>query len=185
MATHPPLGSPSFKAVAKGLVALHRLIQEGKDDSPEAESVRDALDAPLKALDRVEKERAQWLSEDLYSVSESPAAISQELMDPKAQRQLDEAVEARHNQEWDRALDLLRRCQESIAPPLLSYLRGTIWLEAGNPEVAAVFLGHASESDPSNANYRTIYMQALNAFDPDIVRTVAREHSAYDEKHAP
>ena len=31
-------------------------------ESPEAESLRDALDAPLKALNRTEKERAQWLS---------------------------------------------------------------------------------------------------------------------------
>ena len=38
------------------------------------ELIRDPLDAPLKALNRTEKERAQWLSEDLYSVSESPAA---------------------------------------------------------------------------------------------------------------
>jgi hypothetical protein len=170
MATHPPFGSPSFKVVAKGLVALHRLIKEGKDDSPEAESVRDALDAPLHALNPIEKERAQWLSEDLYSVSEPLAAISQAPMDPQAQRHLDEAAEASQNKEWDRALELLRRWRESIAPALLTYLRGTIWLDAGNRDVATVFFGHAAESDPSNAKYRAIYLHALEGSDTEAAR---------------
>ena len=43
-----PFGSPSFGLVAKELVALHKLIREGKNDSADAESVRDALDTPLK-----------------------------------------------------------------------------------------------------------------------------------------
>src|SRR2546423_1356575 len=103
MVAHPAFGSPSFKLVAKGLVELHRLIKDGKDDSPEAESVRDALDTPLKALNRTEKERAQLLSEDLYSVSEPSVATTQE-MNPQAQLQLNEAFEARQSREWDRAL---------------------------------------------------------------------------------
>jgi len=42
----------------------------------------------------------------------------------------------------------------------------SIWLDAGNPDVAAVFYGHASESDQANANYRAIYMPALAESDP-------------------
>jgi len=83
MVAHPPFGSPSYKLVAKGLVDLYLLIKDGKDDSREAESVRDALDAPLKALNQTEKERAQWLSEDLFSVSEPPAATTQKELNPK------------------------------------------------------------------------------------------------------
>ncbi|MGO9115170.1 MAG: hypothetical protein ACLP9L_38655 [Thermoguttaceae bacterium] len=83
MVVHPAFGSPSFKLVAKGLVELHRLIKAGHDDSPEAESVRDALNAPLKALNATEKARAQWLSEDLYSVSEPPAATTLREMNPR------------------------------------------------------------------------------------------------------
>src|SRR5208283_1166085 len=123
MVTHPPSGSPSFKLVAKGLVALHRLIKDGKDDSLEAESLRDALDAPLKVLNRTEKERAQWLSEDLYSVSEPPAATTQKEMNPQAQQQLNEAFEARQSREWDQALALLRRWRECISPALLRHER--------------------------------------------------------------
>src|SRR5271157_2040673 len=113
--------------VAKGLLALHWLIKDGKDDSPEADAVRDALDTPLKALNRIEKERAQWLSEDLYSVSEPPAAVTLKEMNTQAQQQLSEALEARQRGEWDQALSLLRRWREYISPALLSYIRGSIW----------------------------------------------------------
>ena len=185
MVAHFQFGSPSFKLAAKGLVELHRLIKDGKEDSPEAESVRDALDAPLNALNRTEEERAQWLSEDLYSISEPPTEIGRKEMNPQAQQQLIEAVEAQKNKEWDRALTLLRRWREYIAPALLSYLRGTIWLEAGNPDVATVFYGHASESDPANANYRAVYMHALAESNPDAAEKLAQEVLADDAKYDP
>lgn len=184
MFAHSQFGSSSFNRVAKGLVALHRLIQEGKDDSPEAEAVRDALDVPLKALSEAEKQRAQWLSEDLYSVSDPPATAPKEL-NPQAQRQLNEAFEARQARRWDQALALLRRWREFISPALLSYLRGSIWLEAGNPDVAAMFYGHASQRDPANASYRAIYLYALAESDPESARELAEEMLADDGKHPP
>jgi hypothetical protein len=149
----PSLGSPAFKLVVKGLLQLHRLTKERKDDSPEADSVRDALDAPLSALSRTEYERSRWLSEDLYSVSEPDDSVRKE-MNPQAQKQLMEAEEARQRQEWDRALELLRRCKAYIVPALLSYMRGTIWLDGGYADVAAVFFEHAAQCDPENESYQ-------------------------------
>jgi tetratricopeptide (TPR) repeat protein len=178
-------GSASFRLVAKGLLALHRLIKEGKDDSSEAESVREALDAPLKGLNPAEKEGAQWLSEDLYSISEPPAGTTRKEMNAQAQEQLNEAFEARQSREWDRALTLLRQWKEYISPALLSYLRGSIWLEAGNVDVAAAFYQHAADSDPANANYRAMYMHALAVSDPDSAGKLAREVLADDAKYAP
>ncbi|HVA51690.1 MAG TPA: hypothetical protein VNH11_35445 [Pirellulales bacterium] len=185
MLPQPVFGSPSFNLVAKGLLDLHRLIKEGKDDSMEAEAIRDALDAPLKALNPTEKARAQWLSEDLYSVSEPPAAINPKEMNPQAQQQLNEAFEARQSGEWDRALALLRRWREYIAPALLGYLRGSIWLEAGNPEVAAVFYRHASQSDPANAHYRAVYLHALAESDPSATGKLAKDVLLDAENQAP
>lgn len=182
---HPPrLGSPSFHLVAKGLLDLHRLIAAGKEDSPEAESVRDALDAPLRILDRAEKERAQWLSEDLYSISDPPATGSGQ-MNAQAQQQYNEALEARQDREWDRALALLRRWKEFISPALLSYLRGRIWSEAGHPDVASVFHGHASESDPTNAKYRASYLAVLAEADPEGAAKRAGEVLADEGNYAP
>ena len=93
MVAHSQFISPSFRLVAKGLLELHRLIGDGTDDSPEAESVRDALDAPLNALNPIEQERARWLSEDLYSVSEPSATITEKEMNPQAQQKINEAYE--------------------------------------------------------------------------------------------
>ncbi len=185
MDAHPSFGSPSFKLVAKGLVALHRLTGDGKEDSPEADSVRDALDRPLKVLSRVEKERAQWLSEDLYSVSEPAASDAPTAMNPQAQQEFNEAIEARQNREWDRALTLLRQCKDSVSPALLSYLRGSIWLEAGHPEIASVFYGHASRLEPTNARYRAIYLRCLADAEPETATRLATEVLADDQKHAP
>lgn len=171
--------------MAKGLVALHRLIKEGKDDSPEAEAIRDALDAPLKVLSQGEKERAQWLSDDMYSVSEPSTATTQKAMNPQAQQHLNEAFEERQSGEWDHALELLRQWKEYISPPLLSYLRGSIWLEAGHPDVAAVFYGHASEGDSSNANFRAVYLHALAESDPDAAGELVKQVLSEAEKQAP
>jgi len=177
--------SLSFKQVARGLVELHRLIQDRKDDSPEAESVRDALDTPLRALNRNERERAQWLSEDLYSVSEPPASNVQKNMNPQAQQGLNDALEARQHREWDQSLKLLRRWSDYISPVLLSYVRGSVWLEAGHPEVATVFYQHASEGDPQNANYKAIYLHALSQSDPDTAAKLAVDILAHDGDYPP
>jgi hypothetical protein len=177
MNAHPPFGSPSFKLVAKGLVELHRLMKDGKDDSPEAEAVRDALDAPMKALNRTEKERAQWLSEDLYSVSEPSAATAQKEMNPQAQQQLIEADEARQRRDWDRALTLLRQWADYLTPDVVSFVRGRIWLEAGHPETAVLFLEHAVRLQPDNDSYSKTFLHALGMVNPQAAQERAANPS--------
>src|SRR5579871_1587185 len=150
MPSDPQFGSPTFRVVAARLVDLHRLIRDGKGDLSEAESVHDALDQPLDALSQLEQNRAQWLSEDLYSVSEPLPATVRKAMDPSDQQQHYEAFKLIRVRNWDRALEALRALSDSIAPALLSHLRGTIWNDAGYPEVAAVFFNHAAECEPAN-----------------------------------
>ena len=74
MAARPLTLSPSYFATVRGTHALHRLIAEGKDDSPEADAIRDASDAPWEALSETERDRARWVAEDLYSIYEEPPA---------------------------------------------------------------------------------------------------------------
>ena len=185
MIAQQSFGSSSFKLMAKGLVELHRLIQEGNDDSPEGESIRDALDAPLHSLNRAEKERAEWLTIDLYSVSDPRAASPLKEMTPEAQQQLNEAYEARQSQDWDRALELLRLLQDHLSPVLLSYMRGTIWGMAGYPVVAAFFYKHVWLTDPGNAKYHTLYLSTLAEFDPVAAERLARQVLNDGEKHSP
>jgi tetratricopeptide (TPR) repeat protein len=177
--------SQSFRLVAQGLLALHKLIEAGQSESAEAEAVRDAMDLPLKALSQPEKERARWLSEDLYSISAPSVTHPLKELTNQAQHQIDEFYEARRNHEWDRALDLLRSCQQSLSPHLVSYLRGSIWLEAGNSDVATEFFKHASKLEPTNANYRSIYLHALSKSDPKAAIVLAEQVLADPEIHAP
>lgn len=185
MISHSTFGSSGFKLAAKGLVALHRLGQAGQDDSTEADAIRDALDAPFDTLTRVEEERAGWLSEDLYSVSEPPDAIPLKEMTPQVQQQLNEAYEARQNKDWDRALGLLRLLQEHLSPALLSYMRGTIWGMAGYPVVAAFFYEHLWLSEPGNAKYHALYLNTLAESDPVAAERLARLVLNDDEKFSP
>jgi predicted HTH domain antitoxin len=76
MARQPFMMSPNYLAVAQGIRALHRLTLEGKDESPEADAARDAIDAPWEALTEAERERVRVLSEALYSISDAPEATS-------------------------------------------------------------------------------------------------------------
>jgi predicted Zn-dependent protease len=160
MAARPLTLSPSYLATVRGTLELHRLIAEGKEDSPEAEAIRDASDGLWEALSETERDRARWVAEDLYSLYEEPPAKQE--MTREAQAGLNEAYVARERGEWDRALGLLRTWRAYIDPILLSYLRGTIWLEAGDPATAALFFQHAHKLNPESDSYRAMYLQALN-----------------------
>jgi len=168
MTVHPAFGSPSFGLVVKGLLELHRLIGEGKDDSAEAQAARDALDMSWKALSRIDKERAQWLSEDLYSISEPSTPVSRKAMNSQARQQFKEAIESHQSRQWDRALALLRQAREFLPPAVLSFNRGSLWFDAGYPDIAATFYGHAAKCEPQNPHYQTLYTTTL-----EVARLVA------------
>ena len=59
--------SENLEFFKKGLIALHRLLRQGKDDSPEAEEIRDSLDKPWASLTEEEKEEMRIFSEELYT----------------------------------------------------------------------------------------------------------------------
>src|SRR5437868_10356124 len=148
MTARPLTLSPSYLATVRGTHALHRLIAEGKDDSPEADAIRDASDGPWEALSETERDRARWVAEDLYSIYEEPPALQQ--MTREAQIGLNAAYEAKQKGEWDKALALLREWRAYVDAALLSYLRGSIWYDAGDRATAALFFQHAYKLDPNN-----------------------------------
>ncbi|MEX0794695.1 MAG: hypothetical protein WD045_16275 [Pirellulaceae bacterium] len=174
MIANPPFGSPNFRVVAKGLIELHRLIKQGLEESQEAEDIRDSLDAPLDAMSPTEKERAQWLSEDLYSISEPTADLPLALMEPRAQLDFLEAMESRHRGDWDRALAFLRRLNTHTTQSLLSHFRGVIWQAAGYPEVAAEFYRHATTLEPENTAHLVLLLHCLSLSDATEAAALAK-----------
>ncbi len=164
MTARPLTLSPSYLATVRGTHELHRLIAEGKEDSPEAEAIRDASDSPWEALSETERARARLVAEDLYSLYETPPTRQE--MTGEAQAGLNEAYEARARGEWDQSLELLRSWRAFIDPFLMSYLRGTIWLEAGDPATAALFFQHAHKLNPENPSYLAMFLHALSLAAP-------------------
>ena len=175
--------NPSFLAMARGVRELHLLMAEGKDDSPEAEALRDATDAPWESLSEIERRRVRNLSEDLYSLHEPVSPVLP--TNPQAQPKLGDAVEARKQGDWDRALDLLRRWGSYVDPALVSYLRGAIWLEAGDPATAALFYEHAAKLQPDNENFLAMFLHAKGISDPDEARRRAEEILQEPDKSPP
>jgi hypothetical protein len=168
MSPRPLKLTPEYVAVVRGVHELHRLSIAGNDDSPEADAIRDATDQPWNALPEVERNRVRYLSEDLYSLVEQPPVAQS--MNAEAREKLSEAFEARHRGEWDKALDLVRQWRACIDPALVSYLRGSIWLEAGDPATASLFFEHAATLQPDNVKYQEMFLYTLTIADPDAAR---------------
>ena len=173
MPSEPLILSPNYLTVVRGIREMHRLIAAGQEDSPAAEAIRDATDRPWNALTEIESKRAGGLSEDLYSITQGPPPARD--MNPQAAARLGDAFEARQRGEWDRALELLRRWGAHVAPALVSYLRGSIWIEAGDPHTAVLFYDHASRLQPDNGNYLETFLHTLDVVDPAAARQRGEE----------
>jgi hypothetical protein len=129
--------SPAYVESIRGLARLHELIENGQDESPEADPVRDRLEQPWHDLTDVEKQRITGLSEDLYFLSDP---VCERLpMTPEADRALSDARAARDAGDSDRALMLLRRCANHVDPTKLAYERGRIWDQLGERDIAILF----------------------------------------------
>ncbi len=157
--------SPGYLAAVRGLRELHHLTAQGRQDSPEADAVRDAMDGPWEALTDVEKRRLSGLSEDLYSITDPAPAVVKE-PNPQVQARLIDVSEARQRGEWDRVLELLRRWGDYLEPSLLSYLRGDAWHEAGDSATAAIFLKHATDLKPYEGTYVNLCLVVENQTNP-------------------
>ena len=174
MEPQPLTMSSNYLAVVRGLRELHQLTEAGRLDSPEADAVRDATDEPWETLTDLEKKRIAGLSEDLYSLTESPRT-SIKALNPQAQARLDDIDQARQAGDWDRAFELLRRWGDYLDPSRLSYLRGATWLGAGDQATAAIFLKHASDLHPADRLYLSIYLNVLNGVSPIDAHRLASE----------
>jgi tetratricopeptide (TPR) repeat protein len=168
MRVQPLILSPNYLAVVRGIRELHKLAAAGNEESSAAEAIRDATDGPWQALTEVERRRACGLSDDLYSITEPLSTVLP--TNPQAAARLNDAVEARQRGDWDRALELLRRWGAYVAPALVSYLRGTIWMAAGDPHTAVLFYEHAWKLQPDNGNYLAIFLDALEKVDLPAAR---------------
>jgi hypothetical protein len=116
--TSAPDNTPA-RAYGRLLLRLHDLIAKEQGDGPEADGIRDQIDAPWYALTAAEQERLGALSEDLAALAENTARSVKMSAEERRQwgQEFGAAFEAG---DWDRALVLLRRprttCQRITSP---------------------------------------------------------------------
>jgi tetratricopeptide (TPR) repeat protein len=174
MSTRRPFPeSAPYRAEIRAILALHRLWQEGKGESPEADALRDSTDGAWELLSESERERIRRLSEDLNSLGELRSNEPIQPMNPQAQTKMLEVTEARDRGQLDLALDLLRRWGKFVAPAVLASFRGHIWYSAGDQEVAIAFYRHALRLDPTNVNLKYLLFSCLAAVDPTMATAEA------------
>jgi hypothetical protein len=156
---HQFFDNPNYRAEIRALLRLHQLWQEGRGDSAEADALRDATDGHWEALSEAERRRIWGLSQDLNSIENQSSHQHANALNPQLHAKLVEANEARKSGLWDRALELLRTIENDAPPALLSHLRGSIWLDAGNANVAVVFIENAARLEPDLSSYQSVILQ--------------------------
>jgi tetratricopeptide (TPR) repeat protein len=140
------------------------------------------MDDPGSRLSSDEIASANGISADFYSLAASSTGpVSPQTDEVKAD--LGSALDARDRRDFRRALDLLRKRAASINPAVLSYVRGSIWGEAGEDQIAVRFFRRAAQLDPNNANYSYMVLHHLSRADVEGARDQARRVLTDPESH--
>src|SRR3954454_20541918 len=130
--------NPDFLQYVRLLSELHRLIQEGTDETPEGEALRDRMNDPGSRLSSDEIASVNGFSADFYSVAASSTGPVLPQTD-EVQADLRSALDAGDRRDFRRAMELLRKHAAHINPAVLSYVMGSIWGEAGEDQIAVQF----------------------------------------------
>ncbi|HET6883729.1 MAG TPA: hypothetical protein VFI31_26480 [Pirellulales bacterium] len=134
--------NPDFISYVRLLGELHRLIQQGRDEGPEGDDLRDRMDAPGERLSREEVVAAKGIAADFYSLVETRDLLPADAPHP------DDLVRAvareRESRRFLEALELARRCESVLPPARLAELRATIWQAANEPRIAQMFFEGAA-----------------------------------------
>ncbi len=145
------------------LLRLHDLIAKGQGDDPEADAVRDQMDAPWYAMTEAEQERLGGLSEDLYALAENNPRSAR--MSAEERRIWGQEFGATFTAgDWDRALVLLRCPPDNVPTDHVAFLQADCWEHLGCPEIALRFMRSATRLDAGRA------VSVLTLWSPQEVR---------------
>lgn len=138
---------------------LHYMIADGKCDTPEADALRDRLDALARRIDATELSRLENLSGDLYMLQDEETYVPLETTEAQDYDLM--LWEAWSTRDWDRVLDLLRRDVVFREEDRRAYLRSRSYEALGHADTALLFMDYAHKLKPQDGVYPYLSMQLL------------------------
>ncbi len=140
--------NPAYNKYETLLIQLHKLLAEGKNDTPEVDPVHDEMDECEPYLDSAEIQRLKGLSADLYMLQEKERFAKTNYSSEQIKEQ---CAEASQKEDWETVLALLRTGKVVSSPPELADLRARLYSQLGHTEASRQFRLYADKYDIQNA----------------------------------
>ena len=170
------MGSESYQKYKELLLKLHDLVAQDKDQTDEADIIRDAMDAPGTRLTDEEHERIKGLSADLYML------VGEEIKErsPLSEKEIRDVLARQFKaNDSDGILESLRKYNYESQDEHLACIRAICWEALGDFDVALLFARHALKLNPSDPYYRLlmlhIQLKLQQQVDPEELATAAVE----------
>jgi tetratricopeptide (TPR) repeat protein len=125
------------------LLKLHNLALEGRDESAEADAIRDEMDGPWYRLTEEQARRLRNLSADLATL-EPDSPIKHPTSPNIYSESLADSIHiARTQGDYDEVLNLLRMSPSQVSADRAAALRGACYEALGEQETALLFVEYA------------------------------------------
>jgi tetratricopeptide (TPR) repeat protein len=163
----------SFSESVDLLLQLHALMVAGKDESMEADTVRDEMDGPWHAMNDEEQRIVRGLSADLYSIGKNRQHTDSAVTSSGFANDIRLLV-ARNA--WGELLEHLRTVEADLSPRHVAFVRGLCWAHLGQPNVAIEFLTEAARFAPLTASEEILLLTcyAQSGRSPEILARALR-----------
>jgi hypothetical protein len=132
-----------FVAMIGSTKSIHRLANEGKDNTPEFQAEQDRSDDYYEHVNTREASFLQWFSEDLYNLQDvkaTPYPLTGHILTVKEELQA-----AWLGLDWIKVLEKLREVAVHVPFAKLMFAKGLAWSNMGDYETAELFFNKASE----------------------------------------
>lgn len=134
--------NPAYNKYEIGLIQLHQLLAEGKNDTPEIEPIHEELDDCVPYLNSAEVQRLRGLSADLYMIEGKEIFEKTDLTPEEVKER---CAEASRQEDWEGVLALLRTGKIVSSAPELAALRARLYALLGHAEASRRFQLYAEK----------------------------------------
>lgn len=152
----------SYREYQQLLVELHRMIADGRNQSPEAAKLRQRMERVEANLSEDEIVRLNALSADLSMIHDREIPepeVSSRISRDDIPRRMKLTFEQR---KWEDVLELLRADVSQLWPAAqIAYVRSRAYEGLGELAPAIAFMDEAARRAPKNANYRALALRLL------------------------